>query len=78
MSGLLPVAPTLTARQIAAKLNAIGFSAAQSDALALIYTNQLALIFELTEQGIELPESLTSQLDGFDPDEQANPEGMTP
>lgn len=74
--GISGTTPSLTARQIAAKLTAIGFSAPQSDALALIYGNQLELINALTEQGVELPDSLTNQLDGYEPDEPANIEGI--
>ncbi len=75
---LVPFAPTQTAKQIAAKLTAIGFSDPQAEAVALIYANQLAIIYALDEQGVELPEMLLAQLGSYDPDEQtANVEGLS-
>lgn len=71
-----PIPAQLTAKQIAAKLTAIGFSAPQSEWLSLLYTNQLAIANALNDQGVELPESIINQLDGFDPEDVAPIEGI--
>jgi hypothetical protein len=77
MSGLAPFTPPLTAKQIAAKLKSIGYGAPDADMLAVLYTNQLLLMYTLNEQGFDLPDSLLDQIDGFDPDEPATTEGLT-
>jgi hypothetical protein len=68
MSGLTGSQSPLTGAQIAARLQAVGFTAAQSEAVMAVYRDLLSLAFTLHEEGIPIPESLENQLDDFDPD----------
>lgn len=78
MSQFNAFTPPQSTPALIARLQAAGFNPSQTDAIAGLLRLILLNTQVLADEGFDLPDELTNQLDDFDPDDASEPQGNIP